>query len=114
MKLLRLPNRLASIATTRLPTLQTKAGATPRTRGSAWMAIRQRVKLRDSHTCAGCGSIRNDHEVDHIVPLEQGGTDEMSNLQLLCAWFDDTGVKRGCHADKSAIEAKERGGFKPW
>lgn len=78
------------------------------------MATRRQVMQRDRYTCAGCGSIRTDHEVDHIVPLEQGGTDELSNLQLLCAWFDASGAKQGCHAAKTKAEAKERGGSKPW
>ena len=30
-------------------------------------------------------------EVDHIQPLEDGGSDEPDNLQVLC---------RGCHIDK--------------
>jgi 5-methylcytosine-specific restriction protein A len=110
MKLQRLPNRLASIATTRLPTLQTKAGATPRIRGDAWMATRRRVMQRDKYTCACCGAIRMDHECDHVVPLEQGGSNDDSNLQLLCAWVDEHGVKRGCHAEKTRKEAQERAG----
>lgn len=110
MALARLPNRLASIATNRLPTLQAKAGTTPRTRGSGWMAIRRQVQVRDHGKCACCGLIRADHEVDHIKPLEQGGTDDLSNLQLLCAWMDEHGVKQGCHAKKSAAEAAARWG----
>ena len=104
MKLQRLPNRLASIATTRLPTLQTKAGATPRIQGSSWMNTRRRIMQRDKFTCACCGAIRMDHEVDHVVPLEQGGSNDDSNLQLLCS-----GVGR-CHDLKTREEAKQRAG----
>ena len=104
MKLSRLPSRLASIATNRLPTLQTKAGTTPRIRGDAWMATRRRIQQRDKYTCACCGLVRMDHEVDHIVPLEQGGLNEDGNLQLLC------GGPERCHAIKTAAEAKERAG----
>lgn len=110
MKLSRLPNRLASVVITRLPTLQAKAGSTPRIRGDAWMATRRAVMQRDKYTCAGCGSIRMDHEVDHVVPLEQGGSNDLENLQLLCAWFDASGVKQGCHAAKTKAEAKGRAG----
>ena len=102
MTLARLPNRLASIATTRLPTLQTKAGATPRIRGDAWMATRRQVQQRDKFTCAACGAVRADHEVDHRVPLEQGGTNDPENLQSLC---------RDCNAykgdDKTTDEVRE-------
>ena len=51
-----------------------------------------------------------DHEVDHRTPLEQGGSNEDSNLQLLCAWVDEHGVKRGCHAEKTREEAQKRAG----
>uniref|UniRef100_A0A6M3MFW4 Putative homing endonuclease n=1 Tax=viral metagenome TaxID=1070528 RepID=A0A6M3MFW4_9ZZZZ len=104
MTLARLPNRLASIATTRLPTLQTKAGATPRIRGDAWMATRRQVQQRDKFTCAACGAIRADHEVDHRVPLEQGGSNDPTNLQLLCS-----GVGL-CHDLKTRQESKDRAG----
>lgn len=104
MKLQRLPNRLASIATNRLPTLQTKAGTTPRIRGDAWMATRRRIQQRDKYTCACCGLVRMDHEVDHRVPLEQGGSNDDDNLQLLCSGVDQ------CHDRKTRQEAKERAG----
>ena len=102
MKLQRIPNRLASIATTRLPTLQTKAGSTKRIAGSTWMATRRRIMQRDKFTCACCGAIRMDHECDHVVPLEQGGSNDDENLQLR------GGGPGQCHAAKTAAEAKER------
>lgn len=102
MTLARLPNRLASIATTRLPTLQTKAGATPRIRGDSWMAIRRRILLRDKYTCQGCSVVRMDNEIDHRVPLEQGGSaDDDGNLWVLCI---------ECHKAKTQKEAQERAG----
>ena len=104
MKLQRIPNRLASITTTRLPTLQAKAGTTQRIRGDAWMATRRQVQQRDKFTCSACGAIRADHEVDHRVPLEQGGSNDLDNLQLLCGGQDR------CHAAKSKAEAKNRAG----
>jgi 5-methylcytosine-specific restriction endonuclease McrA len=39
--------------------------------------------VRDGPTCAKCGTTDN-LTVDHIVPLARGGSDELSNLQLLC------------------------------
>lgn len=100
----RLQPRLETIKTNRLPTLQAKAGTTPRIRGDAWMATRRRVMLRDKFTCAMCGAVRYDHEVDHLIPLEQGGSNEDENLQLLCS-----GPGR-CHSIKTAEEAKARAG----
>jgi len=41
-------------------------------------------------------------EVDHIVPLSQGGPDEWDNLQGLC---------HDCHAAKTAREMRERMGL---
>lgn len=35
--------------------------------------------------CVYCkGSIRDSHEVDHIVPLALGGSNDKTNLQMLC------------------------------
>ena len=49
-------------------------------------AIRFKVLKRDRHTCTGCGARAPDVEleVDHIVPVSRGGTDELSNLRTLC------------------------------
>ena len=40
-------------------------------------------KLQDNDKCALCGSIEN-LTVDHIRPRSGGGTDEISNLRVLC------------------------------
>jgi 5-methylcytosine-specific restriction protein A len=73
-----------------------------RIRGRALLARNARVKLRDGYRCAKCGRIANDHDVDHKVPLHQGGKDEDANCQLLC-----TGTGR-CHEQKSAQERGQR------
>jgi 5-methylcytosine-specific restriction protein A len=105
VRLQRLAPRLATLNTNRVKVLDTKAGATERIRGRAWMDVRKQVMVRDLYTCAGCGLIRKDHEVDHVQPLEQGG-DAMSlgNMQLLCSGPE------GCHAVKSAKEGRARHG----
>lgn len=54
-----------------------------------WRKIRQRVLVRDQHTCMRCG-LEATH-VDHIVPRRLGGDDSMDNLQALC---------RGCNLSK--------------
>jgi 5-methylcytosine-specific restriction enzyme A len=44
--------------------------------------------LRESPYCVDCarlGESREAVEVDHIVPVAMGGTDEWENLQPLCA-----------------------------
>ena len=95
-------SRLQTINTNRVKVLEAKAGTTPRIRGDTWMAIRRAVMLRDKYTCAACGAVRSDHHVDHINPLEQGGSNEMENLQLLCS-----GSGR-CHDTKTRGEATAR------
>ena len=83
------------------PTMRGKT-ATKRTRGRKWMAIRQRV-LRMEPRCVEClkaGRLAQADKVDHRVPLEEGGTDDESNLQGLC---------HPCHARKTAIEQARRG-----
>jgi len=95
--------RLAVLSTSRVKVLDTKAGATERISGRAWMKVRHAVLERDLYTCAACGLIRRDHEVDHIQPLEQGGDAMgMHNMQLLCAG------PSGCHAAKTAQEGRAR------
>ena len=104
MALNRLNPRLRQLTQTKIKVLDTKAGTTERIRGRAWMSTRQRIQQRDMCTCRACGLVRMDHEVDHIVPLEQGGSNDDANMQLLCS-----GPGR-CHARKSASEAKQRFG----
>ena len=40
------------------------------------------------HRCAGCGDLLRMRllEVDHIVPVKAGGSSQVDNLQLLCAY----------------------------
>lgn len=70
-----------------------------------WRRLRQQVLLRDKYTCQGvnngkkCGKISTHMEVDHIKPRNQGGTDELGNLQTLCPL---------CHLMKTSGEAATR------
>lgn len=50
-----------------------------------------------SRGCAKCG--RTATEIDHIVPLSEGGLDEVSNLQALCS---------GHHRNKTVREMERR------
>jgi 5-methylcytosine-specific restriction protein A len=68
----------------------TKA-STKRVRGRAWQSVRS-AWLAAHPLCAHCkcdgvvfaGSDENPIEVDHIIGLAQGGTDDESNYQTLC------------------------------
>jgi 5-methylcytosine-specific restriction enzyme A len=50
-----------------------------------------------------CGAPGDEPHVDHIVPRSQGGTDEWSNLQVLC---------KRCHNSKTATV--DGGGASNW
>ena len=49
-------------------------------------ALRHETLVRDDYRCLECGASNMDTslEVDHIIPVAQGGTDELKNLQTLC------------------------------
>lgn len=66
--------------------------------GVVWKRIRALV-LRDDPWCQtpGCNELAS--EVDHIIPLKAGGTNERDNLQSLCST---------CHSRKTA---REHGGI---
>lgn len=69
-----------------------------RIRGRRAVVLRQRI-IREEPLCREClklGKVRATDEIDHIVPLHQGGTNERSNLQGLC---------RDHHIDKTARDS---------
>jgi hypothetical protein len=50
--------------------------------------VRWEILKRDGNRCVVCGQGASDGvslEIDHIVPVSKGGSDEKSNLQVLCA-----------------------------
>lgn len=54
-----------------------------RIRGSRWAKIRARILERDGHACVKC-SAKSPLEIDHIMPLAEGGDHLDSNLRVLC------------------------------
>ena len=52
------------------------------------IGLKKRILVleRDNYTCRKCGRKASEGrlEVDHIVPVSKGGTDELNNLQTLC------------------------------
>lgn len=63
-----------------------KRGKNPRKQISG--KIRQNIFMRDDYTCQICGANRHKDnvkiEVDHILPVSKGGTNDPNNLQTLC------------------------------
>lgn len=87
-----------------------KRAAKPRAHGSkgkrrtgrAGARDRERIRQRDNGLCQECcehGRLTLGTQVDHIVPLDEGGSDEDDNKRLLCD---------KCHAAKSSEEARRR------
>jgi 5-methylcytosine-specific restriction protein A len=71
-------------------------------RTADWKARRVRILVRDSYRCRVCRRVvygRAAH-VDHIKPLEEGGTDDDENLQVLC---------ESDHGAKTREEQRRRG-----
>jgi 5-methylcytosine-specific restriction endonuclease McrA len=60
----------------------------------AWRRIADEFRAAARGICQCCGA-SGARQVDHIVPRSRGGSDEASNLQLLCD---------ACHSRKSALE----------
>ncbi|WP_353050218.1 HNH endonuclease signature motif containing protein [Aureimonas altamirensis] len=72
-----------------------------RRRGRAGMAQRRR-RLAQEPLCRDChdaGRTREATEVDHIIPLSQGGKDEDDNCRSLC---------RDCHLERTAQQFGHR------
>lgn len=87
-----------------LRTSSVKTLANERMRGRAWMKKRHQILTRDNGLCrcAECtelGRILIAHEVDHVVPLHEGGADADANLAA---------INIDCHKRKSAAEAARR------
>lgn len=60
-----------------------------------WERTRRRILRRDGRRCYLCGA-NGCRQVDHIVPVIEGGGDEACNLAAIC---------EACHATKTAAEA---------
>lgn len=73
-----------------------------RKRGRAGQRDRAQVLLEEPlcRTCLEAGKTVASEEVDHIVPLSQGGTDARDNKQGLCT---------PCHRAKTAGESAAGG-----
>lgn len=69
--------------------------------GRPWRRLRAQILERDGYLCQCLVCKRRPvpkvaHEVDHIKPLAEGGTDDPNNLQA---------INRDCHKAKTLAEA---------
>ena len=66
----------------------------------AWASLRRKVLERDNHACQlrfpGC--LGTATQVDHVMPLARGGTDDEANLQSVCV---------DCHRLKTLAEQRD-------
>jgi 5-methylcytosine-specific restriction endonuclease McrA len=53
-----------------------------RTNSATWKRLRQQILARDLWICAYCGADAT--EVDHVLPVKHGGSDDESNLTASC------------------------------
>lgn len=70
---------------------------TERVRGWKLQRLRRRL-MQENPLCVKCderGEVRAATELDHIVPLFKGGSNDEGNLQLLC---------EECHREKTAAD----------
>jgi len=80
---------------------QSNSTAHLRLRGRALQTRNTRIASRDFYTCRMCGRVTVDEgQVDHRIPLADGGSDDPSNLQWLCV---------ECHRAKTEREKARRG-----
>lgn len=94
-----LKSRLTPVGSRKIPTLADAAGSESWGAGRGgrpWRRKREAILIRDDYTCCVCGLITKDLEVDHIVNVAQGGTDDDDNLQAICI---------PCHKTKTARES---------
>ncbi|MDO4895002.1 HNH endonuclease [Moraxella sp.] len=70
--------------------------------GRPWRRLKDEILARDNYTCQCCGRVGGKLELDHIVNVAQGGTNNKSNLQILC---------QSCHKTKTQTES-QAGGIK--
>lgn len=74
-----------------------------RLRGRALQKRNARIANRDFYTCQICRRVVagvGEGQVDHRVPLAEGGADDAANLQWLCV---------ECHRQKTEREKARRG-----
>lgn len=55
--------------------------AVARASGERWLRMLRRLRIQ---VCPPYGRVRSLYEIDHVVPVCEGGTSERENLRVLC------------------------------
>lgn len=66
-----------------------------------YLRNRKLALRRANGRCERCGR-RARLQVDHVIPVAQGGSHALANLQALCSG------PGSCHAHKTAVESHDR------
>jgi hypothetical protein len=69
-----------------------------KTNSKLWKEISKTIFKRDNYTCKYCGQIGGRLEVDHVIPISKGGTNDLSNLTTSC---------RKCNRQKKDMSVEE-------
>ena len=74
------------------------APTSPRKRRRITPFVAKRVAARHKWRCAACGELlTEDFEIDHHIPLHNGGSDDIANLRPL---------HKKCHLFKNSLEQR--------
>lgn len=74
---------------------------------NSWARLRKIVARRDQWTCHYCGQHIKKGQVDHMIPLSKGGTDNLSNLVWACPNCNNKKGDRMIQADFSDLREAE-------
>jgi hypothetical protein len=78
--------------------------------------LRRHILERNGYTCQVCGAGAGEEslcepgkkcrlEIDHTIPISQGGTDEEHNLRAVCVWYNKDKSNLKVPTSRDAISA---------
>jgi hypothetical protein len=78
--------------------------------------LRRQILERNGYTCQVCGAGAGEEslcepgkkcrlEIDHTIPISQGGTDEEHNLRAVCVWYNKDKSNLKVPTSRDAISA---------
>lgn len=86
-----------------------RTASSRRTGNRRWKVQRAKALQRDGHTCQvrGPRCTVGATEVDHIVPVSAGGTDDLSNLQSVCRADHNAKTQAEARGDIAAVRPRQ-------